>query len=371
MDATCPRRGLGRRRLPTKRDLLVRLAIVAGCILLALACKAAGAADAPAPKTVELYDWMHFNAQPDLRQRGWRPLFGAMDGTYNRATIPEANNTPEDVDQARSLFASRRQARAAIGIEPLGQDQWWTPAAYASAERPVIFDLEGVELLRQADQLRSTSRERIRLVDNLCASVDAMRYEAKCYGRKLQVAGYLPINWVARDTWPGDPAYRAYDKAGQEDWRPWTDRLDFVVPEASMSTEDVPAALKIVEQLVADCKRLAPGKPIVIEMQLCYAHGMPDSNPMKWKLVPLNTWTQYVRGVMAMPDVAGVCLFGPAVYGVPMDDAAGSEANGTLRTNFRHVDQHVRMVELLARGANVARSRPPAPTSQPTSQPAR
>jgi hypothetical protein len=377
-------------------DMFMRkFPIVMAVMLLGVLAPAYGQ-PAPTRKPLQLYDWMMFNKQPDLRPLGYQPVFAVEDATYNRSTVPEDQNQPgvepdyknetnplrlaklRSDQEAKSLFAARRQARAAIGVEPLPQDQWDRPDAYDTIVRDVVFDLEGANWVKGADQLQSTSRQRIRTIDIMCQHFDEMKKEAKFYGKDLRIGAYMPISWIGQQTWTGDPSYPAYDKAGAEDWRPWADRVDFVAPDLSFHDEDVQKNIDYADKMIKECKRLVPGKPVIAEFQLVYAHGMPDGNPKKWTLVPLADFTKYVLWLARNPDVDGLMIFGTAALGIDNSDASGQQDNGTFRSHYRHVEPYVKLVPGIVKIVNRERLtvRPApatqpttAPTSQPTTQP--
>lgn len=300
------------------------------------------AAQQKANPPFKLYDWMGFANQPDLRPWGFEPIWGAMDGAFNRATTPEADNVTVGVaDPARSLFAARRLALAALGVKSLEQNMWNRPRAYATVPQDILFDLEG-EAFKKSLDLPATSATRCQTIAAMCRWVDAMHDEGRRRGRELRVGSYFPIGPFAGDIHPADPRYAELLKAAEKDFQPWLSRLDFAVPDCSIMGTDVADWKGQVARQAADCRRWMPGKPVYAEMQLCYAHFCQDPK-LKWTRVPPAQWTESVRWLAANRDVNGVCLFGHdlEVPGVDRSGETGKE-NGTRRLDFGHVEQHVR-----------------------------
>ena len=319
--------------------------------LLSTFSVAAQAPQSPPPKAAaaqfKLYDWMGFANQPDLRPLGYEPIWGVMDGTFNRATTPEADNVGTE-NPERSLFAARRQAVAAAGVLPLPQNMWNRPKAYAKLRQDMVFDLEG-EAFKKSLDIESPSDVRSKAIAALCGWADAMRDEAARHGHAVRIGSYFPIGPFATTLPPADLSYRDLKRVAEKDFKPWLTRLDFAMPDCSIMGTDVAAWKAEVNQQLFEIRRLMPGKPIYVEMQLCYAHFCKDPQ-IQWTLVPYEQWSESVAWLAQRPGVSGICLFGHdlEVAGADRSTDPGKKEDGTRRLDFRHVEQHVRKVAEVA-----------------------
>jgi hypothetical protein len=328
------------------------LSRIAGVLLFCIAAGAAGQtapsktpAAKPTPPAFKLYDWMGFANQPDLRPMGFEPIWGAMDGTFNRATTPEADNVnPGVADPQRSLFAARRQAVAAAGVLPLLQNTWNRPAAYAKVPQDIVFDLEGEGFKRSLD-MAAESPERAKTIVALCTWADAMREEARKHGHNVRIGSYFPIGPFAADIHPKDPTYGQRKRVAEKDFKPWLAKLDFSMPDCSIMGTNVAEWKAQVNQLVFESRRLMPGKPVYAEMQLCYAHFTKDEQ-IKGSLVRYQQWDESLTWLAQHPGISGICLFGHdlEVPGVDRLGDRGNKEDGSRRLDFRHVEKHVRRV---------------------------
>ena len=335
-----------------KHRRIIAFVVLAAAVPL-LATRLSGQAPAtppPAPRPsakpappFKLYDWMGFNNQPDLRPLDFEPIWGAMDGTFNRATNPEADNV-NNVDPERSLFAARRQAVAAAGVLPLPQNTWNRPKAYAKIPQDIVFDLEGDDFKKSLD-LPATSEVRSKTIAVMCTWVDAMREEARKHGHEVRIGAYFPIGPFAGDIHPADPRFNDLKRVAEKDFKPWLAKLDFSMPDCSIMGTDVAEWKTQVNRQVAESRRLLPGKPVYVEMQLCYAHFTKDAD-IKYTLVNYEQWSESVAWLAQHPAVAGICLFGHdlEVPGADRSNDPGKKDDGSRRLDYRLVEKHVRKV---------------------------
>jgi hypothetical protein len=305
----------------------------------------------------KLYDWMGFNHQPDLRPLGFEPIWGVMDGTFNRATTPEADNV-NNVDPERSLFAARRQAVAAAGVLPLLQNTWNRPKAYAKLRQDMVFDLEG-EAFKQSLDMTATSEVRSKMIAAMCGWADAMREEAAKHGHTVRIGSYFPIGPFYTSLHPKDPRFAELKRVAENDFKPWLAKLDFSMPDCSIMGTDVAEWKTQVNQMLAESRRYLPGKPVYAEMQLCYAHFTKDVE-LEGTLVDYEQWSECVTWLAQHPGVAGICLFGHdlEVPGADRSNDPGNTKDGTRRLDYRLVEKHVRKVAEVGakrRAADLAR----------------
>jgi hypothetical protein len=302
---------------------------------------------------------MGFANQPDLRPMGFEPIWGVMDGTFNRATVPEADNITVGVaPPERSLFAARRQAIAAAGVLPLLQNTWNRPRAYAKVPQDMVFDLEGGEFKKSLD-LQATSADRARTIAAMCSWVDAMRDEGRKHGRDVRIGSYFPIGPFATNLPAADPTFADRKRIAEKDFKPWLARLDFSMPDCSINTADIAEWKADVNRQVFESRRLLPGKPVYAEMQLCYADFCKDP-ALKGTLVAYEQWSASVAWLAQHPGISGICLFGHdfEVPGADRSGDPGKKEDGSRRLDFSHVEKHVRRVaEVGTKRQAVQRSR--------------
>ena len=329
--------------------LLGMLGVAIGAVAIVLAQSKPPAREPAAPRSAvqpfKIYDWMGFLNQPDLRRLGFEPIFGAMDATFNRATDREADNVTVGVaDPKQSLFAAKRIAVAAIGIKPLKQNTWDRPPAYAKVPQDIVFDLETRGFQESLD-LSRPSAGRVKTIEALCAWVDAMREAAGEYDKAPRIGSYFPIGPFAESMNPQDPKYPGLQKVAERDFKPWLSRLDFTMPDCSIHGPDFEEWKKQVLKQLRDCKRWVPGKPVYVEMQLCYGHFTQDPR-VKGELVPFEQWKKSIDWLVANPNVNGISLFGNdlEVPGLDRSRDEGNVEHGTRRLDFKHVERHVRYV---------------------------
>jgi hypothetical protein len=262
-----------------------------------------------------IYDAMFYRDQPSLIRRGLRPAYFVYDGTLNRATADEADsaNAGEWSD-----FAWRRVARDAIGVERgIPQHQGVLPASYDRIEQPVVIDVESSPVVQRMWSEKVDDPDRRAGVAWLCRSVDAMRHEAKGYGRVLTVGAYHPLLPFAND-----PAARA---AAEADFRPYLDRIDVPFPSFYFDAVDLDRWASECDRKLADCGRIMPGKPVV--PVVC-----PFNVAAGHEWVPVEFWRDAMR-LLTQRAIAGVCLWG----GVQWKD----NPDGTARFPFGQVEPYI------------------------------
>jgi hypothetical protein len=283
-----------------------------------------------------LFDWMMFSGQKDQRPKGLIPLCRSDDGTWNESS--PAKNVLTDGSTNELIFCARRQARVALGVEPLLQEGWCRPTEYAKIERDLVFDLEGAEIVHALD-ITSSILERETMIERLCFAVREMKAEAKGYGKRLRVGSYLPITPVATNINPADSNYKQLMDRAIEDYKPWRDVLDFVVPECSIYSRDLDHWLEMVNGGL-EIIRQQFTCPIYCLTEFTFMYGpWTQEEKLRGKLLPPGLWRAMTQHLSSHPLTNGQVLWG--------QDAEVPELNrppdtdGTRQLPFTHVEKHV------------------------------
>lgn len=301
-----------------------------------------------------LFDWLGYYQQPDLRPLGYSPVSPANNGVYNRALgrdnevlVPGFSET----SALRSRAAAMKIAESVNGGDPIPQMFWDRPLAYQRVPQDLVYDLEGAGFDPNAD-IQAPSRDRARVVDALVDHLSLIRDTWKVDGKPVRnIWTYLPqgpVNGKGGGMNPSDPLYPGLMWLSLQDWQPWLAGISGFMPECSMMTDKVTRAVERVKQVISALNTYAPGLPIVAEMQLCYAHEMPDDNPKKYWLVEYPVFMEYVDKVLDLPQISGVSLFGNSVR-VHNPVGIGNPADGNYQLDYRFIRRHVEGVAKLVK----------------------
>lgn len=251
-----------------------------------------------------IFDAMFYVDQPAQHRRMLRPLLIVDDGMLNRSTEPEAYNS--GVDSPGSDFAFRRVARDAIGVERgVWQNTYKTPADYDPIPQPVCLDFEAHDF-----DMSASPRRRLARIDWLCRGIDAMRGEAKHYGRTVTVGSYYPLlPAYFGDT--RDPRCAGWLDASMHDFAPLLERLDASHPGCEIHGDDLEEWKAGVRRTLDALATALPGKPVYPLLPPHYSHFTQDQ-AKKHTPLPLPLWRAACEWLFAQGDVAGVTLWGGA-----------------------------------------------------------
>jgi len=264
-----------------------------------------------------LLNGMFFDGMPPVD----RPVYLFDNGIANRATTPEADNLLLGTPGA--TFAFRRVARDAIGVEKgMLQNNWKLPPEFDAVEQPVVLDFEFHPSIDAMYSEQVEDAERAGAALRLAGHVLGMKEEAAFYGKTLLVGAYHPIRPYANDP--------AAMKAGERDWKPYLDSLDFAAPEAYLQSRDMQKWSKDTKFDLDRCARLMPGKPVYPVVTPFYMDRAPEA--IRHKLIPMLYWKEMVGWLLGRKQVAGLVGWG----GVKFRD----NPDGSNRLPWADVEPH-------------------------------